>query len=603
MPPYGRRPETEAKYSRVFEAVAAGLSLDKACKQENLSHLGFRRNWKQEMNADLEPRYKAALQRRQVNRGKIARPVLRFEEFSEVILGNKLYPHMRQWVEWMEGPEDHIMIETRPETAKTTLTRNYCMYRLAHDPTMRITYASAAKPHAVAQVAAMREIMEVNDELKRRYGDFKPGPDKRGYAWGRDQFMVAQRQFTPGEAESDYSIRAVGMEGQIEGLRSDLFVIDDADGFRFGDTDRDKIFELILTVIESRLAIGGKLIILTNRWSVNDVPGRIRLQETTDPGLWKIYSTPAIIRERDCVEKCEVLPCKDHEPDPNDWGEVVWPEKFGAKTKKVGDRWSAEQAWKTVATTRRRLIAAGQMRLWNLVYQNDPDSNEEAEFDDKVIQQAIDRGKDYEWGVVPEGSIVICSQDPAGDTGGAATLCLALTDKGPLVVDVVWDRNVGHSGLLSWIRSFKRYRPMWWGIETHGGFQNYGKDREVIDACRPAYLHTMSTNQNKNAEGVGVTSLIPIVFSELIIPSKRPEDLARMQPLINQMKAYRRPKWNPISQKWDKPKGAFDALISLWLAVRVTREKNVKRVDQGQDKMMWTGSSNPMGRGVPTMAR
>ena len=508
--------------------------------------------------------------------GRIEAPdVGTLAEFRKNILGMDTYDHMLQWQRWMEGPDDRIMIVTRPEAGKTSFLRDYVLWRIAKDPEIRIAYASATQTHAARQVGAVRGVIEANDRLRVVAGDLKPAPEQRHYPWSNDRLMVSRRSYNPGSVEADPTLAAFGLGGQIEGIRADLFIIDDPDGHRFTPSERENVFDRIQTVVDSRITVGGKLIILTNRWDTNDIAGLITSQEANMPGLWQIYSTPAIIREPD-------------PDDPDDWGEVLWPEKFGSKSNKVADRWTAEAAYKNVNKKRAMLRAAGKERFFNLVYQNDPIGDANADFTKEMLEAARDRGKDFRWGEVPAGAAVVCAIDPAG-TEGCGVIAVALLGDGRLVVvDALWGRQRRSEGMYAWMRQMNRYSPWYWGVEAQGPWKEWAESKEVDDICAEAGANKvlLMTGENKWRKDIGVASLVPLVADRLVIPSATPADDQRMSAFVHQLASYRAPERH--GSRTVESSEPYDLLMSLWFAVRVINDNGLVGQRRGQSRNTWS---------------
>jgi hypothetical protein len=475
---------------------------------------------------------------------------------------------------------------------KSTFLRDYCLWRVAKDPTIRIAYASASADFAKRQVSTIRNVIEGSVKLAEYTGPLKPSPDQRGYTWGADAFMVAARQFTVGEDEADPTMKAYGLGGQIEGARADLFIVDDPDGRRFTDSEREKIWENLLTVVESRLTVGAKLVILSNRWDTHDIAGRLIAQEAEMPGLWRVHTSPAILRERRCVEGHDV--CAEHEADPNDWGEVLWPEKFGSASTKVGDKWTPERASQRVARTRDSLAAAGKLSLFYLVYQNDPLGDIERDFTEEMVDAALERGRGCSFGSVPPNCVVVCAQDPAV-VEGAATIAIALLNDGTrLVVDCVWGKKRRTEGLHEWLREFGRFKPSYWGIEAQGPWKAYADSPEVkkIVWDQGANLSQLPTGEDKRRADIGVSSLLSIVATKLAIPSATPQDRERMEDLIRQLRNYRAPE--KVGSRYIGSGEPDDCVLALWFAERVIREKQLdEQTFRDHPKAKFAGFQSP----------
>ena len=87
-----------------------------------------------------------------------------FEEFSEEFLDSPIFPHHQSWIDVLEGREPshthpamtyepssskRLLINVPPEHAKSTvITVNYCVYRIAMDPNVKITIVSKTQERA-----------------------------------------------------------------------------------------------------------------------------------------------------------------------------------------------------------------------------------------------------------------------------------------------------------------------------------------------------------------------------------------------------------------------------------------------------------------------
>lgn len=567
-------PASRAKMTRLKQLMAEGVNENRARQEVGWDRYATWKYFKQ--RHDLLDHLAEWREANQITAGDKA-PIRRsFADFCRDILGQPIYPHMEQWREWMENPEaDHVLITTRPESGKSAFARNYCLYRLCEDPTIRITIASASLNHARDQVAYIRGVIESNTRLAAAYGNLKPTADQRHYPWSNEKLLVAARTFLPGEAESNATVQALGLEGQVEGIRADLFIIDDPDGQLKSVYERNKLFSRIVTVVEDRMTVGAKLVILTNRWDTLDIAGLIQRQEQEAPGLWKIHTTPAIKRWAD-------------PEDPDDWGEVLWPEKFGSESNRIGENWTPKRAWQNVFGRYKRLKAAGKERLFFLMYQNDPVGDGEKDFTQEVVAQATQRGEDVSFGTVPANATVVCALDPAG-TEGAGVIALAVLPGGLWqVVDCDWGRGRRSEGMHEWMRDYARYRPTYWAIEGQGPWKEWADSREIKDICaaQAAVKIVLKTGENKWKKDIGVASLVPEVMNRLIIPSKNQADRDKMRPLEYQLLSYRPPQVvNGL--RVSESSEPYDLLMALWLAARIIRDKGLGPKPDSADRNYW----------------
>ncbi|MDD5486883.1 MAG: phage terminase large subunit, partial [Dehalococcoidales bacterium] len=99
------------------------------------------------------------------------------------------------------------------------------------------------------------------------------------------------------------------------------------------ETMRNKVWEWYLTVLRTRLAPGGAIILVMTRWHEDDLAGRL-LEEMKNGGeQWEVISLPAEAEENDALGR-----------EPGEW---LWPERFSpeeyqAIKKTLGSRhWNA----------------------------------------------------------------------------------------------------------------------------------------------------------------------------------------------------------------------------------------------------------------------
>lgn len=560
MVPAMARRIVEADKQRVLELIRQGHTRRTACESLAWSKIAFDRYL--ERHKDFRAQVQEAERIRAITISDAPRPIdgMEIEAFRRYVFGRDTFHHQKLWIEWMQADATRILIETCPDSAKTTTIKDAIHYWIAKNPEIRVGYMTHSYRQARDHVDGLRLVIEENQRLREVAGELKPAShDNR--PWSADKFMVAQRSFDTGKDQADATVKAFGHKSQLAGTRLDVLIVDDVDGKDdISPEERLDIFNRLMTIGRSRLGVAGKLIVICNRWDVNDVAGLIEKRAEERPGRWKIFKTPAIVRERDPKV-------------PTDWGEVIWPERFGTKTGIVGDAWTQKRAWEYFDDVRWELSP----RLFALMYQCDPSQDEEQEFSEEVIQRALERGREYSVGDRPAEAIGLGTMDPAGETGGAAAGAFCLLPDGKiLVTDIRWARNVGIPGLQTWMREYSSYKLRYWALETQGGFSGYKTDPvfKAIAAEQHASMEYLFTNQNKIAEGVGVTSLHPIVAEQLIIPNKTDEDRERMAPLVNQLRSYRRAKWD--GTKWVKPKNQTeDCVMVLWFVVRLIREKRL----------------------------
>ncbi len=103
----------------------------------------------------------------------IAKEDISFPQFSEMFLGQKVFPHHQDWVDLLEGREpswlhesmiyekgdpNRLLVNVPPEHAKSTvITVNYSTYRIALNPNVRIIVVSKTLIKAREFVYAIKQ--------------------------------------------------------------------------------------------------------------------------------------------------------------------------------------------------------------------------------------------------------------------------------------------------------------------------------------------------------------------------------------------------------------------------------------------------------------
>ncbi|WP_288908012.1 phage terminase large subunit [uncultured Selenomonas sp.] len=112
---------------------------------------------------------------------------------------------------------------------------------------------------------------------------------------------------------------SVGLGGGITGEGADLLLIDDVVKNRKeaeSETVREGIWDEYSATLLTRLAPGGRIILIMTRWHEDDLAGRILKEAKENGEHWEIIN----------------LPCEAEENDPlgRAPGEPLWPERYGA---------------------------------------------------------------------------------------------------------------------------------------------------------------------------------------------------------------------------------------------------------------------------------
>jgi phage terminase large subunit-like protein len=181
------------------------------------------------------------------------------------------------------GDNDALMVLMPPQEGKSQrASRRYPEWRLEEDQTLRIA------------------IVSYELEMALRWGrdikqDIALHPDMLPISIRRDS-TAAGRWETP----QGGGVYCVGIGGPLTGRPVDLLIIDDPVKDRAAaesDKLRDVAWDWWESVALTRLAPGGKVVLIQTRWHEDDLAGRILSRP--GPLRWKVIKIPAIAEEDD----------------------------------------------------------------------------------------------------------------------------------------------------------------------------------------------------------------------------------------------------------------------------------------------------------------
>lgn len=446
-----------------------------------------------------------------------------FEEFSERYLGTRVWPHMRNVVDLLEGREpgwlpdgvlfepgtsglSRLLVNVPPNHAKSmTVTINYVTYRVAKDPNINVLVVSKTQEQAKKFLYAIKQRL-----THPRYADLQVafGPAD-GYKATADQW-AANKIYLGGEArdsgEKDPTIEALGMGGQIYGSRANLIVLDDVVTLsNAGEWAKQQ--DWIRQEVASRLPPGGgQLLVVGTRVAPIDLYKELRNPEHYTDGRvpWTYLAMPAVLEYKERPEDWVTLWPKSEQP----LSEADTPDDDG-----LFERWSGPRL-----SDVRNEVGPGK---WSLVYQN-LDVAEDAIFDPVCVRGSI-QGMRKPGALVggatghplsPENFYRVIGLDPAmsGDTAAVAYAVDRRTHK-----RYVMDVHVMTSPTPAAIRSLLRewtdaYRPHTVIVESNAFQLFLTQDEEIRNflATRGIAYRPHHTGNNKQDPEFGVASLAPL---------------------------------------------------------------------------------------------
>ena len=312
-----------------------------------------------------------------------------FAEFSREFLDSPIFPHHQSWIDVLEGKEPswihssmtyepasakRLLINVPPEHAKSTvITVNYCVYRIAMNPNVKITIVSKTQERAKEYLYSIKQRLSHERWAKMQaiYGS-AGGWKEDADSWKADRIYIARDS-----TEKDPTVQALGIGGQITGARSDLIILDDVVTTSNAHEWEKQLLWLQRDVV-TRLGDIGKLLIVGTRIAPNDLYREIRNPDHWTGGKtpFTYFAMPAVLEYDEKPEKWKTLWAKSHIPwEGSDEG--VLPDENGLYPK-----------WDGPALFRRRSEVSPS--AWALVYQQE-DVQEDSIFPPICVQGSINR--------------------------------------------------------------------------------------------------------------------------------------------------------------------------------------------------------------------
>lgn len=446
-----------------------------------------------------------------------------FAEFSEKYLGAKVWDHMLNVVDMLEGKEprwvhpamtyekgsgglSRLLVNVPPNHAKTmTITINYVTYRIVKNPNINVIVISKTQEQAKKFLYAIKQRL-----THPRYADLQAafGPAD-GYKATADMWSANKIYLGGDIRESDAkdpTVEAIGIGGQVYGARADLIVLDDVVTLSNAN-EWAKWQEWIRQEVASRLPPGGgQLLIVGTRVAAVDLYKELRNPQHYTDGVvpWSYLSMPAVLEYADNPKDWKTLWEKSEQP----LTETDVPDENG-----YFDRWTGER----LTAVRNE---AGPSK-WSLVYQN-LDIAENAIFDPMCVRGAVN-------GMRKSGALIagaaghpdnaqnfyrIIGIDPAmsGDTAAVAYAVDRRTHK-RYVMDVHVMSSPTPAAIRSLIREWTdAYKPHTVIVESNAFQLFLTQDEEIRNflATRGINYRPHYTGNNKQDPEFGVASLAPL---------------------------------------------------------------------------------------------
>jgi len=502
-----------------------------------------------------------------------------FPQFSEIFLGQKVFPHHQDWIDLLEGQEpswlhpsmiydkgdpNRLLVNVPPEHAKSTvITVNYSTFRIALNPNVRIIVVSKTLIKAREFVYAIKQRLSHPRWLKLQT---TYGPEG-GWKQDADTWRV-DTVYLGGDArnssEKDPTIQALGMGGQIYGARADLIILDDcittANAHEF-----EKQIDWLQKEVITRLGKNGKLLIVGTRIAPQDFYKEIREAKHWSGGKspFTYMGMPAVL---------------EYSEKPQDW-KTLWPKSDTPwdGDSDVPDEEGLFPKWDGKTLFRRRSEVTPS--TWALVYQQE-DVQENSIFAPALVQACINGQRKR--GPLKAGSAghprniegyTIIGFDPA--MGGNAAFVVATynrLDSKIYVLDCINMSEPTPQKIQETIEILvQKYKPQELRVEINAHQKAYSLDEDLRNylmtyGCR---LESHFTGKNKWDSNFGVAGMSMMLgtmrddkFQQnntIEFPST--EHSEGMKALIQQLIT-----WKPNTR------GKTDCVMALWFTVLRARE-------------------------------
>ena len=378
----------EAK-AKVLEFISQGLDL-----QDALARAGRKpdvmKDWRKDPKfvKELEAARQEGERTLSIVTGD-AKYKIGFEQFSAEFLDSPIFPHHRSWIDVLEGREPswlhpamtyepsspkRLLINVPPEHAKSTvITVNYCVYRIAMDPNVKITIVSKTQERAKEYLYSIKQRLshERWAKLQAVYGS-AGGWKEDADTWKADRIYLSRNS-----TEKDPTVQALGIGGQITGARSNLIILDDVVTTSNAHEWEKQLLWLQRDVV-TRLGDNGKLLIVGTRIASNDLYREIRNGAHWSNGKtpFTYFAMPAVLELDEDPANWLTLWAKSHIPWEGSEDDVL-PDENGLYPK-----------WDGPALFRRRSEVSAS--AWALVYQQQ-DVQEDSIFAPACVQGSVNR--------------------------------------------------------------------------------------------------------------------------------------------------------------------------------------------------------------------
>ena len=514
---------------------------------------------------------------------KVERKWIPFPEFSEKYLDARVFPHMQNVVDMIEGKDpswthpsmvyehgerDLVMVNMPPEHAKTTsITINYVVYRICMDPNIRVILVSKTAEMAKKMLYAIKTRL-THPRYEEMITAYAPagGFDQNSEAWNQTMIYVSDDARDSGE--KDPTVQALGIRGHIYGARADLIILDDTVDLTNAH-EYDKQIDWLQSEVISRVSASGSMLVVGTRLASKDLYSELRdpHRYPDEESPWSYLSMPAVLEFGEEPTDWVTLWPKSNQPEPGSKADTQAADEEG-----LFPKWDGSRLYQ-----KRRRISP---RAWAMVYQQQQVADD-AVFSAEAIKASINGNRMA--GPIPKGMvncrpqgmdglIIVAGLDPATSGHTAAVVVgLDIKNQKRYVIDVYNKPGITPEAMREMIKGWTdKYKIAEWRIERNG-FQGFlVHDRELNEYCstRGSIIKPHFTGQNKHDADFGVASMTVLWngwedgYQLVELPSTHGQESVKQ--FIEQLVT-----WHPDAPKNQKT----DIVMALWFAELACRDR------------------------------
>jgi predicted phage terminase large subunit-like protein len=182
------------------------------------------------------------------------------------VLGVKLQPFHKKWIDFVERNRFTVILAPRGSGKSTVLTVGYSLWRALLNRDLRVLIVSNTQRQTETFVREIRAHIESNSKVYDMFGNVK------GNFW-----TPSELDFRGHRIQKEATITALGAQGSLIGRHMDMIILDDIVDAKNSATklQRDKIWEWYFKTLMPMLEPTGEIHMIGTRWHEADFYSQI----------------------------------------------------------------------------------------------------------------------------------------------------------------------------------------------------------------------------------------------------------------------------------------------------------------------------------------